>query len=56
MTELIKLITPCLAIIVLGFLEWQALNHGVDGTLFTVVMTFIGGLAGFIVKDVVSKK
>lgn len=51
-----KIITPCLAIIVLGALEAIALLQGVDGIIFTGVAAIIGGLAGYGIKTVKEKK
>jgi hypothetical protein len=50
-----KLITPCLAIVVLGTLEVVALCHNIDGALFSSVIAVIGGIAGYTVKSKVVK-
>ena len=55
MEKFIRILTPILAIIVLGALEAFALSRGIDGTLFAGVSLIIGGLAGYTGKDVVSK-
>lgn len=55
MKDIIKSLTPCLAIIVLGGLELFALSKGIDGILFGGVSAIIGGLAGYKVKEIIKK-
>lgn len=49
-----KLSNPWVAVVaisVVGFLEWQALVHGVDGGLFAATTALIAGIAGFSVQS-----
>ena len=37
----------CVAMVVIGALEWKALEMGINGQLFGVVVAAIAGLAGY---------
>lgn len=49
------MIPVCLAIVVIGGLECFALHKGIDGIVFSGALVIIAGLAGFKVKDVVTR-
>lgn len=55
MQNLLKSLTPCLAIIVLGGLEMFALSKGIDGELFAGIAAIIGGLAGYKIKSAIKQ-
>lgn len=42
-----KALKSCVAIVVLGALEWKALEIGINGQLFGIVVAAITGLAGY---------
>jgi len=37
----------CVAISCISFLEYQAITHGIDGTLFALVLCVIGTIVGW---------
>lgn len=50
-----KIITPIVAIIVLGLLSAFALSKGINGVLFGSIAAIIGGLAGYTAKGILGK-
>ena len=55
MVKIIKTITPLVAAVIIGLLEWQAMSHGINGTTFTLAIAGIAGLGGYELKQL-SKK
>jgi Mg2+/citrate symporter len=51
---LINGIISIVAILVLGFIEWCLLQHGIDGTIALIIVAAIAGIAGFNVKEIMS--
>tara|TARA_Y100000310_G_C19955417_1_gene478769 strand:- start:204 stop:383 length:180 start_codon:yes stop_codon:yes gene_type:complete len=47
---MIKNATPAIAIGALAFLEYTALQMGINGLVFASVTAVIGGIAGFDIK------
>ena len=41
-----RLLVSLTAIITIGLLEWQAMIHGIDGSLFALSLAVIGAIAG----------
>jgi hypothetical protein len=50
----INCIVSLAAICTLGFLGWQMMEHGIDGTLMLLVVSAIAGIAGYNVKSILS--
>jgi hypothetical protein len=42
-----KTINGAIAIITIGFLEWQAIVNNLDGYYFSIVIGAIAGIAGY---------
>ena len=53
LTDFCKALTPLIAIVALVIVEIQALNHNIDGMVFTAVVGAICGLAGFSLPGIV---
>lgn len=54
--EIIKVLTVPFGMLVIGLLLWYALVHGIDGAIFGVGATIIGGLGGFHLKGYLVKR
>jgi len=54
-SEIIKASSVPLAIIVVGFIMWQAMKMGINGVLLAGGLGVIGGLAGYKIKTAVDK-
>lgn len=50
----INCIVSLAAIGTLGFLGWQMMEHGIDGTLMLLLVGAIAGIAGYNVKSILS--
>jgi hypothetical protein len=48
----INAIVSICAIIAIALMEWQALVHGIDGTILTLSIAAIAGIAGFNVQKI----
>jgi hypothetical protein len=49
---MLKIIVPCLALLVIGALEAIALIKGIDGLLLTGVIAILAGCAGYKVPNI----
>ncbi|MBA7684466.1 hypothetical protein ES703_92861 [subsurface metagenome] len=56
MVEIIKAASIPLAMVIVGLLTWAAIRSGIDGAIFMVGCTIVGGLGGYEIKNLVTKK
>lgn len=50
-----KWVVALVAMIVIGVLEWSAMNHGINGTVFTFAIAAIAGLGGYMLKGIAKR-
>lgn len=53
--NIIKALTPTLAIVIIAALEAIALSKGIDGVALAAAIALIAGLGGYKAKDIISK-
>ncbi|MCK4347162.1 MAG: hypothetical protein KAW47_00955 [Thermoplasmatales archaeon] len=53
---IIQGITTAIAILCIAYLEAPAIQNGIDGTLFGIVIAAIAGLGGYSIKDILTVK
>jgi hypothetical protein len=51
----IKVLTPIIAIAAISGLEYCALSHGIDGTMFIIIIAVISGIAGYNVPGLITQ-
>ena len=56
MVEIIKAASIPLAMVIVGLLTWAAIRVGIDGAVFMVGCTIVGGLGGYEIKNLLAKK
>jgi len=49
---MINAIVSIVAILTIGLIEWQALVHGIDGTILSLSIAAVAGIAGFNVQKI----
>lgn len=50
----IKATTPLVAAGLITFLQWHAIEHGIDGKYLTITVAIVAGLGGYSVKELLN--